>query len=325
MPEAAMSLFTSFLASFVSAVVLSTAAAGAHADDAYPKEIRIAIQKGGGIVALRASGNLEKAFAPHHVAVKWLEFIYGPPMVEGINAGAVDVGYVGATPPILAQAGSAPEVVYVAYTPSMQGSYGIVVPKDSAIHDVKDLKGKKVAVAKGSQGHLFAIKALEDAGMKATDAQIVYLDYSDARTAFARGDIDAWVVPDPRYADVELATGARTILTIGKVSVPQYGFYIATRSFAEKYPAALRLLFDELAKQDAYNAAHPDAVAQLLSKDTGVSLDVWHRVVPRNEWGVHYPLSADVLKAQQDAADLAHRNRIIPRAVDVRQAVVDIQ
>jgi sulfonate transport system substrate-binding protein len=293
--------------------------------EVYPSEIHIAIQKGGGLVALRASGNLERAFAPHHVKVKWIEFVYGPPLVEGINSGDVDLGPVGSTPPILAQAGSAPAVAYVAYSPALRNSYGIVVPKDSDIRDVAGLKGKKIGLAKGSQGHLFAIKALEDAGLKATDAQLVYLAYSDARTAFERGDIAAWVVPDPRYADVELSAGARTVLTIGKLSVPQYQFYIATRTFAQKYPAALRLVFDELDRQEKYSAAHGQEAAAFLAKDTGVSLQVWERAIPRTEWGVRYPLTDAVIAAQQDSADLAWRNKIIPRQIDVRQAIVGIQ
>lgn len=319
------SLRQTVIAALLSAFALLAGSRAAWPADAYPKEIRIAIQKGGGLVVLRASGSLEKAFAAHHVKVRWIEFVYGPPLVEGINSGDVDLGPVGSTPPILAQAGSAPSVVYVAYTSRLQNSYGIVVPKDSAIRGIKDLRGKRVAVAHGSQGNIFLLEALADAGLTASDAQITYLSYSDARTAFARGNVDAWVVPDPRYADVELGSGARTISTIGKLSIPQYEFYIATRSFAEKYPAALRLVFEQLAKQEKYSASHPEQTAALLAKDTGVSQAVWRRAVARTEWGVYYPLTQEVIKAQQESADVALRNKIIPRRVDVRQAVVDIQ
>ena len=232
-----------FLKSIIAAGCFAAAFA-AHADEGYPAQINIGIQKGDGLVALRASGKLEQAFASHHVKVSWHEFVYGAPLVEAINAGDVDVGTVGSTPPIMAQAGAAPSVVYVAYAPRLVKSYAIVVPKDSPVKDLRDLKGRKIAFAKGSQGHLFVLKAMQDAHMDPNAAQFTYLSYGDARSAFERGFIDAWAVPDPRYADTELTTGARTILTIGDLSVPQYGFYIATRDFAQKYPAALRLLFD---------------------------------------------------------------------------------
>lgn len=296
-------------------------AAGA---DAFPSEIRIGVQKGDGLIALRASGQLEKVFAPLHVKVKWIEFVYGEPLIEAINAGDIDVGTVGSTPPILAQAGKAPEIVYVAYSPRLRGSYGLIVPAGSSIKTIRDLKGKRIAFANGSQGHLFLLKALADAGVDPASTQLTRLAYSDARAAFERGYVDAWVVPDPRYADTELASGARTILTIGQLSVPQYGFYVAPRSFASRYPAALRVLFDTLAKQTAHELAHPDETAVFLSQNTGVPLRVWQRALPRLDWGVAYPLTDDVIRAQQDAANLAFDSHLITRAIDVRQAVVDI-
>jgi len=302
-----------------------TQARAAPPADAWPKEIRIGVQKGDGLVALRASGRLEKAFAPHHVAVKWIEFVYGLPMVEGINSGDVDVGTVGSTPPIFAQAGGAPSLVYVAYAPQLLHSYALVVPKGSAVRGVRDLKGKRVAVAKGSQGHLFVLKALQDAGLDSAAVQLVYLAYGEARAAFERGDVDAWAVPDPRYADAELGAGARAVLEIGKLSVPQYGFYIATRRFAEAYPAALRLLFDQVEAQARYSAAHPAEAAALLADNTKVPLPVWQKAVARVDWGARYPLDAAVLDAQQDSAELALRNKLIPRRVVIRDAVVDIR
>jgi sulfonate transport system substrate-binding protein len=132
-------------------------------------------------------------------------------------------------------------------------------------------------------------------------------------------------VPDPRYADTELTTGARTILTIGDLSVPQYGFYIATRDFAQKYPAALRLLFDQLARQTNDSLAHPRETARFLSANTGVPLDVWSRAISRLEWGASYPIPDDVISAQQDSANLAFDTKVIPRRIDVRQAMVQIK
>ncbi|MDR5836045.1 aliphatic sulfonate ABC transporter substrate-binding protein [Caballeronia sp. LZ034LL] len=313
-----------FLKSLLAAVCLAVLCP-AHADEGYPARIRIGIQKGDGLVALRASGKLEQAFAVHHVNVTWHEFVYGAPLVEAINAGDVDVGTVGSTPPIMAQAGAAPAVVYVAYAPKLVKSYAIVVPKDSPVQNLHDLKGRKIAFAKGSQGHLFVLKALQDAHMAPDSAQFAYLSYGDARSAFERGFVDAWAVPDPRYADTELSTGARTILTIGDLSVPQYGFYISTRDFAQKYPAALRLLFDELGRQTRENLAHPEDTARFLSGNTGVPLQVWDRAISRLEWGVGYPIPDEVLRAQQDSANLAFDTKVIPRRIDVRQAVLQIK
>ena len=309
---------------FCALMAIGIGTAHAAGSEAFPSEIRIGVQKGDGLIALRESGELEKAFAPWHVTVKWIEFVYGEPLIEALNSGDVDVGTVGSTPPILAQAGKAPGIVYVANTPPLKSSYALVVPAGSSVKTIHDLKGKRIAFANGSQGQLFLLKALADAGMDPASTQLVRLAYSDARAAFERGYVDAWVVPDPRYADTELSSGARTILTIGQLSVPQYEFYVAPRSFASQYPAALRVLFDTLAKQTTYALAHPDQTAEFLSRSTGVSLPVWQKALPRLEWGVGYPLTDQVIHAQQDAADLAYSSRLIPRAVDVRQAVIDI-
>jgi sulfonate transport system substrate-binding protein len=321
-----------FLRRAVAPVIASIALIGAssvvdiaRADEAWPATIRIGIQKGDPLVALRASGELEKAFAPHHVTVKWMEFVYGAPMVEAINAGEVDVGTVGSTPPILAQAGAAPGVVYLAYAPQMKTSYAIIVPADSPVHTIVDLKGRKVAFAKGSQGHVFVLQALADAHVDPAAVKFTYLDYGNARSAFERKFVDAWAVPDPRYADAELKTGARAILKIGQLSVPQYGFYIGTREFAQRYPAALRLLFDVLDRQTANELAHPEETIAFLSRNTGVPTDVWTKALPRLEWGVHYPLTADVIAAQQATADLAYRSSIIPKQVNVKDVIVNIR
>lgn len=297
----------------------------ARADSPWPAAIRIGIQKGDPLVGLRASGKLEKALAPHGVAVKWIEFVYGGPMVEGINAGDVDLGVVGSPPPILAQAGAAPSVVYVANGEQYRKGYGLVVGRDSPIRTVADLKGKKIAFAKGSQGHLFVLQALADAHIDPSEVQFAYLAYSDARAAIERGYVDAWAVPDPRYADAEVASGVRTLLKIGDLSVPQYSFYIATRNFAQRHGQTLAVVFDELAKEIAFDLAHPAETAALLSQNTGVPLPVWQKTIQRIEWGVHYPIGEDVIRAQQTTADLAFRSRLIPRQVDVRQIMIDIR
>lgn len=290
-----------------------------------PAALRIGIQKGDPLVALRASGKLEKVLAPQGTAVKWIEFVYGGPMVEAINAGDVDVGVVGSPPPILAQAGAAPAVVYLAAGARYREGYGIVVPAKSTVRSVADLRGKKIAFAKGSQGHLFVLQALADANLDPSAVQFAFLSYSDARAAFERGFVDAWAVPDPRYADVEVATGARTILKIGGLSAPQYSFYIGPREFAQRHPGTLRTLFDTLSAQIADDLAHPAETASLLARNTGVPLPVWQKAISRLEWAVQYPIPDDVLRAQQNVADLAFRTRLIPRAVDIRQAVVDLR
>lgn len=300
----------------------------AHAQGSrFPSEIRLGLQKGDPFVALRASGRLEKAFKPHGVQVKWTEFVYGEPLVEAINAGHIDVGIVGSAPPIFAQAGKAPEVTYLAAGVPYRSSYAIVVPENSSVRTLADLRGRKIAAAQGSQGHIFVLLALRDAqiptgGVDGTS--IIFLSYADARSAFEKGVVDAWAVPDPRLADVELHSKARPLVTLGELSTPQYSFYIGPRQFAQTYGVALRILFHQVELVVADALARPAETVALLASNTGVPKDVWSHAVGRLDWGVKYPITPDIVSAQQATADLAAQYKLIPRRISVREAIVAI-
>src|SRR5207245_3822792 len=132
-------------------------------------------------------------------------------------------GYVGEAPPIFAQAAGA-NFVYIGNDPAAPEAEAIVVAKDSPLKSVADLKGKKVALNKGSNVHYLLVKALEKAGLKYTDIQPVFLAPADALAAFTRGTVDAWVIWDPYEAAAEASTGAH-ILTDGTGLVANHQFY----------------------------------------------------------------------------------------------------
>ena len=135
--------------------------------------LRIGYQKYGTLVLLKAQGALEKRLAPLGIQVKWAEFPGGPQLLEALNVGSVDFGTTGETPPIFAQAAGA-DLQYVAYEPAAPKGEAIVVAKDSPLKSVKDLKGKRVALNKGSNVHYLLVKALEKAGLKYEDVQTVF-------------------------------------------------------------------------------------------------------------------------------------------------------
>jgi sulfonate transport system substrate-binding protein len=303
---------------------LSAVVSHAAAPAAYPKEFRIGYQKGNSLVILKASGELEKALAPQGVTVKWYEFPFGPPMVEALNAGDIDLGFVGSTPPVFAQAGGAPEIRYVGYAAAYKDNYAVVVPKESTARRMKDLQGKKIAVAKGSAGQYLLLKALEQDGLKPDDVVFAYLQYSEARSAFERGDVAAWVVPDPRLADIEQNIGARPLVTASKLT-PQYSFYVAPAKFAATYPAILRLTLDKLNDTEQYAKEHADETARFLEKDTRVPLKIWQLALTRQAWGVAYPLPPNIVEAQQEVADTFFRYKLIPKAVQIKDAAVSVK
>src|SRR4051794_33025709 len=197
-----------FLTRWLPALLLATAFGPAAAQG---KELRIGYQKAASILVLqKAQGSLEKKLAPQGVNVKWVEFPAGPQLLEGLNVGAVDFGYVGEAPPVFAQAAGA-KFVYAGYDPASPKAEAIVVPKASPLKSVADLRGKKVALNKGSNVHYLLVKLLEKHGLKYTDVQPVFLPPADARAAFEKGAVDAWVIWDPFLSAVEKQTGARIL------------------------------------------------------------------------------------------------------------------
>ncbi len=135
------------------------------AANAQDKTIRIGFQKYGKLVLLKSKGSLEPKLKALGYNVIWTEFPSGPPLLEAINVGAIDLGNTGEAPPIFAQAAGAP-IQYIAYEPPAPKGEAILVPKDSPLKSVADLKGKKVALNKGSNVHYLLVKALEKAGVE---------------------------------------------------------------------------------------------------------------------------------------------------------------
>ncbi len=285
-------------------------------------EVRIGYQKYGTLTLLKGRGTLEKRLAEQGVGVKWTEFPAGPVLLEGLNVGSIDFGTVGEAPPIFAQAAGA-NLVYVGNEPPSPASEAIVVPKGSSLRTLADLKGKKIALNKGSNVHYLLLKALEKAGVAYADIQPVFLPPADARAAFERGSVDAWAIWDPFLAAAEKQIGAR-VLADGKGLVANYQFYLASRTYAENNPQILRIVLDEVAKVDDWGRNHPDEVATILAAQTGLSRDVVALAASRYAYGVK-PVSADVIAAQQKVADAFSSLKLIPKPIVVKDALLPVK
>ena len=285
-------------------------------------EVRIGYQKYGTLTLLKGRGTLEKRLAEQGVGVKWTEFPAGPVLLEGLNVGSIDFGTVGEAPPIFAQAAGA-NLVYVGNEPPSPASEAIVVPKGSSLRTLADLKGKKIALNKGSNVHYLLLKALERAGVAYADIQPVFLPPADARAAFERGSVDAWAIWDPFLAAAEKQIGAR-VLADGKGLVANYQFYLASRTYAEKNPEILRIVQDEVAKVDDWGRNNPDEVATILSAQTGLSKDVVALAASRYAYGVK-PVSVDVIAAQQKVADAFSNLKLIPKPIVVKDALLPVK
>lgn len=281
-------------------------------------ELRIGYQKSASLFVLqKAQGTLEKRLLPLNASVKWVEFPAGPQLLEGLNLGAVDVGYVGEAPPIFAQAAGA-QFAYIGYDPAAPEAEAILVPKDSAIKSVTDLKGKKVALNKGSNVHYLLVKLLEKSGLKLTDIQPIYLPPADARAAFESKAVDAWVIWDPFAAAAEKTIGAR-VLANGKGVVNNFQYYLGARNFVSKNPKVIQALFDDSVEQGKWLKANQKKAAELIAPLQGLPVDVVELSLKRYEFNVK-PVPDTVIAEQQKLADTFFDLKLIPKAISVKDA-----
>ncbi|WP_434278659.1 sulfonate ABC transporter substrate-binding protein [Acinetobacter sp. CE-15] len=281
--------------------------------------LNIGFQKYGVLPIIKARGDLDKALKEKGVNVKWVEFPAGPQLLEGLNVGSVAFGESGEAPPIFAQAANS-NLVYVANQPAAPLAEALIVPKDSAIQSVQDLKGKRVVLNKGSNVHYLLLKVLEANHLKLDDIQVVYLPPADARAAFEKGAVDAWVIWDPFFAAAEKQLNAKVIAT-GQKLVNNHQFYLADRKFAEQHPDVLKIVVNELNTTTQWVSQHQTDAAKLLEKPTGLPLDILNTSISRMGFGVT-PISNDVVKKQQAVADAFYQQKLIPNKINIQAAVL---
>jgi sulfonate transport system substrate-binding protein len=282
------------------------------------RELRIGFQKTGPLLVAKNKRSFEERFAPQGIEVKWVEFTFGPPLLEAMNVGSIDFGTVGNTPPIFAQAARA-RLVYIAAQPTTGANQAILVPEGSTLRSVAELRGKKLAYARGSSAHDLAITAVEGAGLGWAEIQRVELPPADAGAAFSRGNLDAWSIWDPFYALTEAQRGVRALIR-GEQVGPQSSFFLAARGFAEGQPRLLREVVAELGRIGAWCEANRAQVAQMQTAETGIPIEAMQRGVDRGAFAIK-PMDDAAVVQQQAVADRFHRLGLIPRPIKVSEIV----
>lgn len=283
------------------------------------KEIRIGYQKGDALALLRANGKLEARLAQEGAAANWIEFPGGPQLLEALNAGSIDFGETGETPPIFAQAAGA-DFIYLANEPASPAGEAILVPKSSNIKTVADLKGKKVALNKGSNVHYLLVRALEQAGLGWRDIRPVYLAPADARAAFQSGNVDAWVIWDPYLAAAQKQLDTRTLKNGGGL-VDNYIFYLARRPWIIANPGIGKIVLEELHAVGEWTNKNPEAAAKELAPIIGLPQDTTLLAVKRERYGLE-PITPATVAAQQKIADTFYSLKLIPKSLDIRSATL---
>jgi sulfonate transport system substrate-binding protein len=275
--------------------------------------IHLGYQKYGTLLLVKAAGTLDRALAPLGFSVTWSEFLSGPPLLEALNAGAIDFGITGETPPVFAQAAGTP-FVYVASDPPAPKGEGIVVQAGSTIKTLAGLRGKHIVTTKGSNANYLLVAALAKAGLTPADATISFLAPPDAFAAFRTGRVDAWCCWDPLFAAVEMTGGE--VLADARGIAPNHQFFLARRAFAEAHVAVVRAVVAAVAATEKSVAADTSAAAVKIGPATGIPIPVLQTSLARVAYGVE-PMTPAIFADQQKIADTFYGLGLVPKKIVV--------
>lgn len=275
--------------------------------------LRIGYQKSSTLlVLLKEQGTLERDLAARGITVSWHEFSSGLPLLEALNVGNVDLS--ADTVPVFAQAAGAKLTYFARETPSPHAQ-AIVVPQDSPLQTLADLKGKRVAVTKAAGSHYLLIAALQKAGLTFADIQPAYLTPADGRAALENGKVDAWVTWEPFVASAQRQQQVR-ILASGEGLASYQRYYLAASSYAQAHPEVLALVFGQLQRTGQWVKQHPAEAARLLGPQWGRLDEATVQLANSRRTYDVQPVSHAALGEQQRIADAFHAARLLPTAVD---------
>ncbi|MFE4664305.1 ABC transporter substrate-binding protein [Streptomyces sp. NPDC056716] len=282
--------------------------------------LNVGDQKGGSEAVLRAAGELDDL----NYQIKWSTFSSGPPLLEAVNAEAVDIGGVGNTPPVFAAGAGSKITVVAAWHGTSQGE-AILVPDASKLTATGQLKGRSVAVAQGSSAHYQLIASLEEAGLALDDIEVKYLQPADALAAFTSGKVDAWAVWDPYTSQILQGRQGR-VLTTGEGVVNGLSFQVAAPSALadQKKADAIADYLERLRRAQDWVYEHPEDWAKVWAQDTGLPYEVALASVQRTN-ASRVPVAVDqpLIDSEQQIADAFTELELIPGEVEFAQYVDD--
>lgn len=287
-------------------------------DAVQDRELRIGYQKFGNLGVLKARQSLETLFAHRGVSVLWSEFPAGPQLLHALDNGEIDFGTTGEVPPVFAQAGNSP-LRYVAWEPAAPQSVALLVAQDSPVRTLADLGGKRIAVNKGSNVHYLLVQMLDEAGMTLNDVRVVYAPPKYPLTPSDYHAVDAWMMWDPLLSDAE-QDGQLRVIADGRGRVSNHQFYLAHRDFAAHSADLLHPLLAALADTGNYIDANRAEAAALLAAELGLSPQALSHALLRRSHQTRC-MDLTVIRAQQTIADRFFALGLLPRAINVREAV----
>ena len=278
--------------------------------------VRIGVQGSGGIYGKAREDQLfEKAFEAHGVSVEWVEFHSGPPMTEAIASNKLDIAGLGNMPVITAQAANIPFKI-ISQTLVGKKNVGVIVQSSSGISTLDELKGKKVAVGKGTNAYDFILRSFDKLAINPDDVELINLNPDEAQAAFDSGSVDAWAIWEP-YLTINTLSGKGSIIADGEsVGLLSPSYNIARTKFAEEHPELVVTFlktFNELLAWETENEA--EAVERYAAeRNLPVELIEQSRLRSKT---INILVEDAIIDEHQKTADFQYEQGTIRQKIDV--------
>src|SRR5262252_9418799 len=286
-----------------------------------PKEIRIDWATYNPVsMLLKDKGFLEKEFAKDGIAIRWVQTLGSNKALEFLNAASIDFGSSAGAAALVAKINGNPiKSIYVYSQPEWTA---LVTRKDTTINKIVDLKGRRVAVTRGTDPHIFLVRALQSADMTEKDIVPVLLQHPDGKTALIRGDVDAWAGLDPMMAQAELEDGAR--LFYRNPDANTWGILNVREAFAEEYPDIVRRVLAVYEEARKYSLAHPDELKRIFIAATRLPENVVDKQLKDRTELTHNRIGAPQRESILAAGLALQQAGVVPANVAVAAVVDDL-
>lgn len=282
--------------------------------------IKIGVQGSGGLFGkAREEKWYEQEFEKLGVKVEWTEFQSGPPMTEAIASNKLDIASLGNMPVIAAQAAGIP-IKIISQVLEGTNNVALLVPGTSSAQKLEDLKGKKIAVTKGSNAYNFLYRGIEESGLKDTDFEIIQLQPDEAQPAFESGGVEAWATWDP-YITLNALTGKGKVLTDGEqLGVLSPSFVISRSAFAEKYPELVTLYLKVTNKALAWEKDNRSEATERYAAERNIPAAVIEGTFERAQM-INISISDAVVEELQKTADFQFKIKNLRKEVEVSKII----
>ncbi|MDR4305750.1 aliphatic sulfonate ABC transporter substrate-binding protein [Chelatococcus sambhunathii] len=270
-------------------------------------------------IALKENGFLEKALEADGIKVRWVQSLGSNKALEFLNAGSLDFGSSASAAALIARLNGNP--VKSVYVYSRAEWTALVTKPDSGINGIADLKGKRVAVTRGTDPHIFLIRAFAHEKLSDKDVKLVLLQHADGRLALQRGDVDAWMGLDPMMASAELQDGAK--LAFRDPSLNSWGSLNVREAFAAENPALVDKVLKAYDQARTWSLEHPKELSALLAKAAKLPEDVVARQLERTT--IKYtPISDADVEAVAAAGEALAQAGVLPAETDVKKVTGEL-